>query len=52
MCGREEPQEEPDRLENWANSNCMRFSKDKYEVLHLERDNLKWQNRLRTDWLV
>lgn len=52
VCGKEEPPlRDLDSLGNWANKNCMRFNKDKYEVLHLEWNNLKWQNRLGTDWL-
>lgn len=44
-------QRDIDRLEIWANKNCMRFNKDKREILHLEWNNLKWQKRLGTDWL-
>ncbi|KAK4827462.1 hypothetical protein QYF61_018255 [Mycteria americana] len=33
-----------DRLEDWVNRNCMRFNKDKCEVLHLEQINPKQQN--------
>ncbi|KAJ7410793.1 hypothetical protein WISP_106189 [Willisornis vidua] len=28
-----------DKQEKWANRNVMKFSKERYEVLHLERNN-------------
>lgn len=35
-----------DRLKEWANKNLMKFSKDKYRVLHLGKYNPETQNRL------
>ncbi|KAJ7423509.1 rna-directed dna polymerase from mobile element jockey-like [Willisornis vidua] len=35
-----------DRLENWAERNTMKFKKGESRVLHLERNNPKYQYRL------
>lgn len=40
------------RLEDWASRNPVNFSKDKYRVLHLGRNNILQQYRLGTDLLV
>ncbi|GAB0176126.1 hypothetical protein GRJ2_000077800 [Grus japonensis] len=39
------------RLEEWANKNLMKFSKDMYKVLHLGRHNPGVQHRLGSTWL-
>ena len=44
--GRATLQEELDRLEEWANKNLMKFSKDKCKVLHLGKHNPGVQHRL------
>ena len=41
-----------DRLGEWADSNLMKFSKEKCMVLHLDWTNPLQQYRLATDWLV
>ncbi|KAK4816693.1 LOW QUALITY PROTEIN: hypothetical protein QYF61_020401 [Mycteria americana] len=40
------PPEDLDRLEEWANKNLMKFSKDKCRVLHLGKHNPGGQHRL------
>ncbi|GAB0190497.1 mitochondrial enolase superfamily member 1 [Grus japonensis] len=44
-------QEDLDRLEEWANKNLMKFSKDKCKVLHLRKHNPAVQHRLGSTWL-
>ncbi|KAK4806645.1 hypothetical protein QYF61_021241 [Mycteria americana] len=44
--GRSTLQEDLDRLEEWANKNLMKFSKDKCKVLHLGKHNPGVQHRL------
>ncbi|PKU34263.1 rna-directed dna polymerase from mobile element jockey-like [Limosa lapponica baueri] len=44
--GRATLQEDPDRLEEWANKNLMKFNKDKCKVLHLGKHNPGVQHRL------
>ncbi|PKU41465.1 rna-directed dna polymerase from mobile element jockey-like [Limosa lapponica baueri] len=45
------PQEDLDRLEEWANKNLMNFNKDKYNILHLGKHNPGVQHRLGFTWL-
>lgn len=40
-----------DRLERWADTNFMKFSKVKYKVLHLGQGNLSHANRLGGEWI-
>ncbi|GAB0185958.1 mitochondrial enolase superfamily member 1 [Grus japonensis] len=40
-----------DKLEEWANKNLMKFSKDKCKVLHLGKHHPGMQHRLRSTWL-
>ncbi|GAB0184199.1 mitochondrial enolase superfamily member 1 [Grus japonensis] len=44
--GGEALQRDPDRLENWAITNRMRFNKGKSRILHLERGNPGYTYRL------
>ncbi|PKU47382.1 rna-directed dna polymerase from mobile element jockey-like [Limosa lapponica baueri] len=49
--GRAIPQEDVDRLEEWANKNLMKFKKDKCTALRLGKHNLGVQHRLGSTWL-
>ncbi|GAB0183672.1 cAMP-dependent protein kinase inhibitor alpha [Grus japonensis] len=49
--GRATLQEDLDKLEEWANKNLMKFSKDKCKVLHLGKHNPGVQHGLGSTWL-
>ncbi|GAB0184903.1 hypothetical protein GRJ2_000955600 [Grus japonensis] len=49
--GRAAIQRNIDKLSKWTDRNLIKFSKGKYKVLHLGKNNPMRQDRLWVDWL-